>query len=107
MIYYYTHIQKTNVPFTLSFTHIHTYIHTKQIQDALARRSISGALAALLKPFFSDLEPATRQMTAIGRATLARLDTVPGGESIRSTLQLLGFVDEAEGGEEEMLVTDK
>jgi hypothetical protein len=48
------------------------------------------------------LEPASRQLTAIGRATLAQLDTVPGvGEKVRSTLGLLGFVEDEQGGGEE------
>lgn len=66
-------------------------------QEALGRRSVGGSVAALLKPLFTDLEPATRQLTAIGRATLAQLDTVPGvGEKVRSTLRLLGFLEEGE-----------
>ena len=72
-------------------------------QEALGRRSVGGSVAALLKPLFIDLEPASRQLTAISRATLAQLDTVPGvGEKVRSTLRLLGFVEEEQGaGEEE------
>lgn len=71
-------------------------------QEALGRRSVGGSVAALLKPLFTDLEPASRQLTAIGRATLAQLDTMPGvGEKVRSTLRLLGFVEDEQGGGEE------
>jgi hypothetical protein len=56
----------------------------------------------LLKPLFTDLEPATRQLTAIGRATLVQLDTVPGvGEKVRSTLRLLGFLEDEQGAAED------
>jgi len=71
-------------------------------QEALGRRSVGGSVAALLKPLFTDLEPATRQITAFGRATLAQLDTVPGvGEKVRSTLRLLGFLEDEQGAAEE------
>jgi hypothetical protein len=71
-------------------------------QEALGRRSVGSSVAALLKPLFTDLEPATRQLTAIGRATLAQLDTVPGvGEKVRSTLRLLGFLEDEQGATEE------
>ncbi len=75
--------------------------HLPGLREALGRRSVGGAVAALLKPLFSDLEPATRQLTAITRATLAQLDTLPGGGSVRSTLRLLGFLDDEEEGSEE------
>lgn len=51
-------------------------------------------LLALLKPLLGDVEPSSRQLTALSRASLARLDTVPGGEKVRSWLQLLGFLEE-------------
>lgn len=71
-------------------------------QEALGRRSVGGSVAALLKPLFKDLEPTTRQLTAIGRASLAELDTVPGvGEKVRSTLRLLGFLEDEQGVTEE------
>lgn len=54
-------------------------------------------LLALLKPLLSDVEPSSRQLTALGRASLARLDTVPGGERVREWLRLLGFEEEGDG----------
>jgi hypothetical protein len=63
-------------------------------QEAICRRSVGGSALALLKPILKDMEPATRQVTAISRATLARLDTIPGGERVRSMPQLLGFLED-------------
>lgn len=76
--------------------------HLPGLKEALGRRSVGGSAAALLKPLFKDLEPTTRQLTAIGRASLAELDTVPGvGEKVRSTLRLLGFLEDEQGVTEE------
>lgn len=70
--------------------------HYDTRQPALAERSVGKTLLALLKPLLSDVEPSSRQLTALSRASLARLDTVPGGERVRSALLLLGFLDEEE-----------
>lgn len=67
-----------------------------QSQAALAERSVGKTLLALLKPLLSDVEPSSRQLTALSRASLARLDTVPGGERVRAALRLLGFLEEEE-----------
>ncbi len=85
--------------------------HPHKPQPALAARSVGKTLLALLQPLLSDVEPSSRQLTALTRASMARLDTVPGaGASVRSALQLLGFLDDegavggpaaaAAGGEE-------
>ncbi|TFJ83794.1 hypothetical protein NSK_004896 [Nannochloropsis salina CCMP1776] len=68
--------------------------HISGLKEAICRRSVGGSALALLKPILKDMEPATRQVTAISRATLARLDTIPGGERVRSMLQLLGFLED-------------
>ncbi|EWM29761.1 hypothetical protein Naga_100022g36 [Nannochloropsis gaditana] len=68
--------------------------HISGLKEAICRRSVGGSALALLKPIWKDMEPATRQLTAVSRATLARLDTIPGGERVRSMLQLLGFLED-------------
>ena len=73
-------------------------------QAALSARSVGKVLLSMAKPVLTDIEPASRQLTALGRATMARLDTVPGGDRVRAVLQLLGFFDqeeEAGGGDKD------
>lgn len=74
--------------------------HPCNTQAALAERSVGKTLLALLKPLLSDVEPSSRQLTALSRASLARLDTVSGGERVRAALRLLGFLEEEEEEEE-------
>ena len=76
----------------------HNHPHTYTRQPALAARSVGQTLLALLKPLLSDVEPSSLQLTALSRASMARLDTMPGGERVRSVLRLLGFLEEGEGG---------